>query len=63
MATNIKMAVFYTHRPDDEAVSTSKTSVNIYQTTLSNIPEDKHLTEGHCQNPTQACAQINASGK
>jgi hypothetical protein len=28
-----------------EAVSTSKTSVNIYHTTWLNIPEDSHLQE------------------
>jgi hypothetical protein len=29
--------------PDEEAVSISETSVNFYQTTLRNIPEDSHL--------------------
>jgi hypothetical protein len=28
-----------------EAASTSETSVNFYQTTLRNIPEDSHLIE------------------
>jgi hypothetical protein len=32
-----------THSPDDGAASTSKTSVNFYQTTRRNILEDSHL--------------------
>jgi hypothetical protein len=33
-----------------EAVSSSKTSVNIYQTTQCNIPEGSHLHTCHCKN-------------
>jgi hypothetical protein len=32
-----------TDYPDDEAASTSETSVNFYQTTRRYIPEDSHL--------------------
>jgi hypothetical protein len=32
------------------AVSTSEKSVNFYETTRCNIPEDGHLHEKHCQN-------------
>jgi hypothetical protein len=32
------------------AVSSSETSVNIYQTTLCNIPEDSHLYIRRCAN-------------
>jgi hypothetical protein len=32
-----------TYLLDDEGISTSKTSVNIYQTERRNIPEDSHL--------------------
>jgi hypothetical protein len=32
-----------THRPDDGAASTSETSVNFYQTTRRNTPEDRNL--------------------
>jgi hypothetical protein len=31
------------HHPDDEAASTSEMSVNFYQTTWRNNPEDSHL--------------------
>jgi hypothetical protein len=31
------------HRPDDESTSTSETSVNFYQTTLRNYPEESNL--------------------
>jgi hypothetical protein len=34
---------FCLHYQGDEAVSTSETSVNFYQTTRCNIPEDRHL--------------------
>jgi hypothetical protein len=33
-----------------EAVSTSETSVNFYQTTRRNNPEDSHLHTHHCEN-------------
>jgi hypothetical protein len=33
-----------------EAASTSKTSVNFYQSTWSNIPEDSHLHTHRCEN-------------
>jgi hypothetical protein len=33
------------------AVSTSQTSVNFYQTTRRNIPEDSHLHTRHRENP------------
>jgi hypothetical protein len=33
-----------------EAASTSKTSVNFYQTTWRNIPEDSHLHTHCCEN-------------
>jgi hypothetical protein len=33
-----------------EAVSTSETSVNFYQTTQRNIPEDSHLHTRHRKN-------------
>jgi hypothetical protein len=33
-----------------EAVRTSETTVNIYQTTLRNIPEDSHLHTRRCEN-------------
>jgi hypothetical protein len=33
-----------------EAVSTSETSVNFYQTTRRNIPEDSHLHTRRCEN-------------
>jgi hypothetical protein len=33
-----------------EAVSTSETSVNIYQTTRRNIPEDSHLHTSRREN-------------
>jgi hypothetical protein len=32
-----------THRPDDQAVSNSELSVDLYQTTRCNTPEDSHL--------------------
>jgi hypothetical protein len=37
-------------RPDDGAVSTSETSVNFYQTTRRNIPDDSHLHIRRCGN-------------
>jgi hypothetical protein len=43
----MKMAVFWDVAPGIalmmEAVNTSETSVNFYQTTRRNIPEDSHL--------------------
>jgi hypothetical protein len=33
-----------------EAVSTSETSVNFYETTRHNIPEDSHLCDEYVQN-------------
>jgi hypothetical protein len=33
-----------------EAISTSKTSVNFYQTTRRNIPENSHLRTGRREN-------------
>jgi hypothetical protein len=33
-----------------EAVSISESSVNLYQTTRCNIPEDSHLHTGHREN-------------
>jgi hypothetical protein len=33
-----------------EAVSTSETSVNFYQTTWRNIPEESHLHTSHDEN-------------
>jgi hypothetical protein len=33
-----------------EAASTPETSVNFYQTTRSNIPEDRHLHTSHREN-------------
>jgi hypothetical protein len=35
---------------DDEAVSTSETSVNFYETTRRNIPEDNHVHTHHRAN-------------
>jgi hypothetical protein len=32
-----------THSPDDEGNNTSETSVNFYQNTQRNNPEDSHL--------------------
>jgi hypothetical protein len=46
IVTSMKMAVFWDVvpiTPMTEAVSTSETLVNIYQTTWHNIPEDSHL--------------------
>jgi hypothetical protein len=34
-----------------EAASTSETSVNFYQTTRRNNPEDSHLHTSHSENP------------
>jgi hypothetical protein len=34
-----------------EAVSTSETSANLYETTRRKIPEDSHFHTGHRQNP------------
>jgi hypothetical protein len=51
-AASMKMTVFWDvapcslveiSGPDDGAASTSKTSVNFYQTTQRNNPEDSHL--------------------
>jgi hypothetical protein len=39
----LKMAVFWDVEPCSLAVSSSERSVNIYQTTRRNIPEDSHL--------------------
>jgi hypothetical protein len=33
-----------------EEASTSETSINFYQTTRYNNPEDNHLYIGHCEN-------------
>jgi hypothetical protein len=33
-----------------EAASTSETSVNVYETTQLNIPEDSHLNPRHREN-------------
>jgi hypothetical protein len=34
-----------------EAVSTSETPVNVYETTRCNIPEDSRLHTRRCENP------------
>jgi hypothetical protein len=34
-----------------EAANTTETSVNFYQTTRRNIPEDSHLLTRRCDNP------------
>jgi hypothetical protein len=39
----LRRVVWYAIRAMMEAVSTSETSINIYQTTQGNIPEDSHL--------------------
>jgi hypothetical protein len=42
-----------------EAVSTSETSVNIYQTTRRNIPEDSHLLTGRREEvKSQSCSSF-----
>jgi hypothetical protein len=53
-AASIKMTVFWDVVPYSlvvtlmiEAVSTSKTSVNFYQTTQRIIPEDSHLIQNY----------------
>jgi hypothetical protein len=49
----LKMAVFWTVAPIAlmlEAASTSETSVNFYQTTRRNNPEESHLHTRRCEN-------------
>jgi hypothetical protein len=53
MAASMKMTVFWDTAPCAlmvEAASTSETSVNFYQTTWHNIPEDNHLHTRHHEN-------------
>jgi hypothetical protein len=48
----MKMAVFWFVVPyqDDESATTSETSVNLYQTTRCNNPEDSHLHTRRLEN-------------
>jgi hypothetical protein len=43
VAKLLAVSIIRAMRPDDGGASTSATSVNFYQTTGRNIPEDSHL--------------------